>query len=437
MQPDPFGGQTPLADPLDQKRKKTDQIGLSAVSAYNPLFGTLGEFGSSTSKKIGGDNTNYWKGGLGQIADPGNPFRGSGKETGKGTMAGNFFKNIILGKNAWDAITGRNVAFAKKYKVQQATAQVSARNKAFGPAASAGLNQMFAGDQTGAPQFAGGGAMAGKPAVISGGHFKTVGESVEVKGNKPSVKDGVDTTVAKLDDGEMIDSRNRVYSDRIRHHDGRSMAEHAKGIEHRRSVNPGADQDLDDLFAYQEAQKPTGMKSNSNPPPSVAYQKSQTLTVNPAGAKQHLAGGGSLDPGKRLILKTGSSAASARPSVNGQTITTNELRRIQGQSNSVKIPFRVREKIVPVKDKVNPLRKPAMAQGGVLTDEEQTIAAGVKGAMAGGSITLTTVPKKKTRMGLTIQPKSPGYEVGNDRKGRSSTIHRPVKMANFTRSGFR
>ena len=66
------------------------------------------------------------------------------------------------------------------------------------------------------------------------------------------------------------------------------------------------------------------------------------------------------DPG-RLKLRKNSSAASAKPSLNGQSTTSYDKKVMDSdlrQSKPVGIPFRKREKIVPVKDRINPLRKP-------------------------------------------------------------------------------
>lgn len=67
------------------------------------------------------------------------------------------------------------------------------------------------------------------------------------------------------------------------------------------------------------------------------------------------------DPG-RLKVKKNSAAASAKPSLNGQSTTSYDKKVMDSslkQSKPVGIPFRTREKIVPVKDRVSPLRKPS------------------------------------------------------------------------------
>lgn len=101
------------------------------------------------------------------------------------------------------------------------------------------------------------GGQSTKPRVIKGGRLEKISTSaVQVKGNQPSKKDDVETQTAKLDHNEVVDRQNRVYSDQLRHTDGRSIAEHAKTIEQRRVVNPQqADKDLDELYTFQEKSK--------------------------------------------------------------------------------------------------------------------------------------------------------------------------------------
>lgn len=217
----PFGGNPQndaLYDPQGAKNKTIDNIGTGVASYFGPWWGALAKAGTLASTAVKGDETSRNRSIAGQYIDPFNQFKNN--KTGADWLLsfGNPFRSALTkGKQRV-----KDIQTAK-------TAQVSARNKALGPQAAAGLNQMFAGDQTGVPQFSTGGSMgAGKPLVIKGGKFKHIaGDVVQVQANGPG-KDTVKTAVADLDGGEIVDGQNKVYSNRIPAPGGGTIATKAK-----------------------------------------------------------------------------------------------------------------------------------------------------------------------------------------------------------------
>lgn len=261
-QASPFGGNPQndaLYDPQGAKNQTIDRLGTGVASYFGPWWGALAAAGTVTSKAVKGTETSRNRSIAGQFTDPFNQFK---NKTGADWLLsfGNPFRSAVTkGKQ-------------RVKEVQAAKAsQASAKNKAFGPSAEASLNQMFAGDQPGAPQFAGGGAMEGKPVVTSGGKLKYIaGDVVQVQANAPG-KDTVKTPMADLDGGEIIDGQNKVYSNRIPAPGGGTIATKAKAAAKR-------GESLAPLYNLQES------------------MKTQTMP------KKRYAAGGQMDPGPKTRM---------------------------------------------------------------------------------------------------------------------------------------
>lgn len=107
----------------------------------------------------------------------------------------------------------------------------------------------------------GGKLLANKLGVIDGGDLQPVSnDAVEVKADNPSSQDSVELQDAFVDDGEIIDRKNRVFSEVL------GYAKQAKKLERQKSknvrfsdANERIEQKLDALFQHQEQAKKQGI----------------------------------------------------------------------------------------------------------------------------------------------------------------------------------
>lgn len=108
-----------------------------------------------------------------------------------------------------------------------------------------------------------GGMLANKLNVVQGGSLEQISpDAVEVNANNPSITDSVELDNAFVDNNEIIDRKDRVFSDELLGPSGRSIAKEAKKLEKMKSKNARfndsntrIDQKLDELFNYQESMK--------------------------------------------------------------------------------------------------------------------------------------------------------------------------------------
>ncbi len=104
--------------------------------------------------------------------------------------------------------------------------------------------------------------------VQDGGSLSALSDdAVEVKATNPSETDSVELDQAFVDHNEVIDKKNRVFSDEVLMPDGKSVSKHAKRLERMKSdnkrftdANSHIESKVDKLFDYQEAVKPKGIK---------------------------------------------------------------------------------------------------------------------------------------------------------------------------------
>ncbi len=140
--------------------------------------------------------------------------------------------------------------------------------------------------------FRKGGKISTYPKVQSGGYLKPVSEdAVEVVGNNPSLVDDVELENAFVDNNEVIDKENRVFSDEIVGPNGMSIAKNAKRLEKMKGSdsrfkpsNDRIDGKINDLFNFQEQIKkitPQARPITTAAPPSdpfAATRKAQKRT---------------------------------------------------------------------------------------------------------------------------------------------------------------
>jgi hypothetical protein len=139
-------------------------------------------------------------------------------------------------------------------------------------------NQMFL--KNAGNSYKTGGTMKGKLNVVQGGTLNNVSpDAVEVKANNPEKTDSVELDQAYVDNGEIIDRENRVFSDSILLN-GKSVAKEAKRLEKMKNKNPRfeqanslIDQKLDALYEYQESTKTNDMKDH--------FKKGGTIHIKP------------------------------------------------------------------------------------------------------------------------------------------------------------
>jgi hypothetical protein len=110
------------------------------------------------------------------------------------------------------------------------------------------------------PTFQFGGDMMDNADVVGGGRLEKISpDAVEVKANNPSKTDSVELDQAFVDHNEIIDKKDRVFSDSLKTPSGRTVAKEAKRLEKMKSkndrfaaANSRIDEKLDELFNYQE-----------------------------------------------------------------------------------------------------------------------------------------------------------------------------------------
>lgn len=109
------------------------------------------------------------------------------------------------------------------------------------------------------PTFKNGGQVLDQ-SVLKGGQLNQIGpDAVQVKANNPQQTDSVEMETAYVDHNEIIDRKNRVFSDSIKAPSGRTIAKEATKLEKMKSqssrftaANDHIDQKLDQLFGYQQ-----------------------------------------------------------------------------------------------------------------------------------------------------------------------------------------
>lgn len=186
-------------------------------------------------------------GDLGQRSDVASAGMGALKGAATGAAAG------PLGA-AVGAVVGGGLALAQNEKLKkQSAALANQRNM--------NVNKMLMNNTTLQPtKLAKGGKVNKIAAYVKGGQLKKISpDAVEVQANDPSETDGVDIGKAYVDNGEVIDNKQRVFSD------DRGYAKIAKKLEKQKAKSGSArfaaadariESKLDDLFAHQEATNP-------------------------------------------------------------------------------------------------------------------------------------------------------------------------------------
>lgn len=209
------------------------------------LWGALAGFGTDISNNIKGDSLNESKTQLGTLFDPENQFKNNETtEDWAVSFLNPFGSALDKGR--------RETEEAKRQKFLQGRAS--------------GLKNLTLAHQNAGNQFKHGGRiLAKKLNVVGGGVLNAISDdAVEVKANNPNFSDSVELNSAFVDHNEVIDRKNRVYSDSVFLPNGKSVAKEAKKLEKMKaedyekrfaSANKYIDSKLDELFSYQESSK--------------------------------------------------------------------------------------------------------------------------------------------------------------------------------------
>jgi len=229
---------------LNQQQTPSDQaidtIATTALAGagLGPLAAPVVQGSNMLNQALTGDGTNKFRNIAAQSISPINNL--------KALAQGNF-------KEAIPIIGGINKA--KRMKGEMAEAKLEEQRD---------KNLSLAGQKRANMQFKHGGKLlSNKLDVQDGGYLSPVSEdAVEVKADNPTQTDSVEIQDAFVDNNEIIDNKDRVFSDSILAPSGRTIAKEAKRLEKMKGpdrfkdANSLIDKKLDALFSYQEATKP-------------------------------------------------------------------------------------------------------------------------------------------------------------------------------------
>lgn len=145
-------------------------------------------------------------------------------------------------------------------------------------------------------EFAKGGRIKGSPGVYAnGGTLEPVSdEAVQVKADNPEAIDSVDIGPAFVDHNEIIDNKNRVFSDSHKLPSGMSIAKKAKQLEKMKSDNPRfsqsndlVDSKLNNLYDYQSKLNQRKAKKEAMADGGTIHIKPENKGKFTAYAKSH------------------------------------------------------------------------------------------------------------------------------------------------------
>lgn len=232
--------------PSDQAIDALGTAGLSAAG-LGPIAAPIVQGGNMLNQAITGDGTDWRRNTIASSISPISRI--------KSLASGNAKEAIpIVG----DIAKARRM---KGEKLQQELAEQRA------------LNLTDATNQRAVRGFKNGGKLLAKRLQVQeGGNLQAVSnDAVEVNADQPNKTDSVELNNAFVDNNEIIDNQNRVFSDELKAPNGRTIAKEAKKLEKMKGKNARftesnafIDSKLDNLFAYQESMKvPSTNKLNN------------------------------------------------------------------------------------------------------------------------------------------------------------------------------
>lgn len=216
-----------------QQDAQVDQMGTQVAGSIpflGPLWGALAKAGTTASKQVKGDGTDYGDNLKGTAIDPFSWAKNNND-------AGDWAASALLGPANWGSKARKQ---KKQAEEMRSIENAAVQNASFKPTFNMG-------------------GRSGKQRCVDGGTLEPISEdAVEVKATNPGLTDSVELETAFVDNNEIIDNQNRVFSDDLTTPNGRSIAKEAKRLEKMKSPNPrfdGANSHIDskltELFDYQ------------------------------------------------------------------------------------------------------------------------------------------------------------------------------------------
>lgn len=237
---DPSNGAFGQTDP---NAKKPDVAGnaASSIGKAVPMWGALFGMGETVSNQTKEGKTDFMHLQASRVQDPFGWAKGN-------KNAADWGKSLLDPSGLMDAFNGKTARAVRDAKAAKA-AQDNVKNLAAGTNFYNTQNSMLS-----KPMYQQGGQLPSGEKVIKGGTARQVAPGVsEIISSNPAGTDNVETEGAMLDHKEIVDSKNRVFSNTLRLPSGETVAQKAKKI-------AGNSSQLNRLYQYQENNKPAMKK---------------------------------------------------------------------------------------------------------------------------------------------------------------------------------
>lgn len=281
---------------IDSQSEQQANALVSGVGAVNPIVGAAMKVGQGVGAQTMDSNGIYNSRAGGFLDNNINPTTGitNFKDLSKDFSASTLANQLSAG------LVGRSATQTRRKK-ELALKQLNDRNV---------TNLDLIGNSGG---YKHGGNLPSKLKVVSGGTLSPISpDAVEVNADNPGLTDSVELDTAFVDNNEVIDNQNRVFSDVLTTPNGKSIATTAKRLEKMKSDNGRfldsnnfIDNKLNDLFNYQESIKASQVKTQF-----TGKKNNRMFDDNPfleitegADAKQHLQDLFGNDMKKRTLAK--------------------------------------------------------------------------------------------------------------------------------------
>lgn len=239
---------------VDSQSEQQANALVSGVGAINPIVGAAMKVGQGVGAQTVDKNGLYGSRAGAVLDNNINPTTGI---TNFKDLAGDFNASTLANQLS-AGLFGRSATQTRRKK-EMAMQQL--KNKA-----STNLDLI---SNSGNGFAKGGNLPSKKLKVIEGGTLNPISpDAVEVNATNPSLIDSVELQDAFVDNNEIIDNKDRVFSDVLTTPTGRTVAQEAKKLEKMKSTNirfndsnQRLDSKLNDLFNYQEATKAAQVKT--------------------------------------------------------------------------------------------------------------------------------------------------------------------------------
>lgn len=284
---------------VDSQSEQQANALVSGVGAINPIVGAAMKVGQGVGAQTMNNNGLYNSRAGAFLDNNINPTTGI---TNFKDLSGDFTASTVANQLS-AGLFGRSATQTRRKK-ELAMKQLKDK-------ASTNLDLITNSGQAG---FAKGGNLTSKKLkVIEGGSLNPISpDAVEVNATNPSEVDSVELSNAFVDNNEIIDNKDRVFSDIVTAPTGRTVAQEAKKLEKMKSTNARfadsnqrLDGKLNDLFNYQEAVKAAEVKTKftGNKDNRIFDDDAFVNMIEGANKSEQLRNMFSDDPKKRIIGK--------------------------------------------------------------------------------------------------------------------------------------